>query len=213
MSPPVVPAPARPVQIRLTGAGGQGVITAGVILAEAALQDGKNVVQTQSYGPEARLGASKAEVIISAAPIAYPEVTAPDFLICLSKDSARKYLRHIHESTVVLLDDSADETSPHGVVHRLPLVATAEKCGSKAATNVVALWTLNALAHLVEPDHLRAAILKRVPPRFRAGNERAIDAAQLLIQTLNSQPLQGGVHARNGTLAAAAVNGAPEIRA
>ena len=51
-------------QLRLSGSGGQGVITAAIILAEAAVSEGKQAVQSQSYGPEARGGASKPEVII-----------------------------------------------------------------------------------------------------------------------------------------------------
>jgi 2-oxoglutarate ferredoxin oxidoreductase subunit gamma len=179
------------VQIRLTGAGGQGVITAGVILAEAALRDGQNVVQTQSYGPEARLGASKAEVIISRAPIAYPEVTVPDILLCLSKDSARKYIGHVHKGkgggpkTIVVLDSSAEGVEADGEegVYRLPLAETAAACGNKAATNVVALWALNSIAQVVTPANLREAILARVPARFKAGNERAIAAAQEMMAT------------------------------
>jgi 2-oxoglutarate ferredoxin oxidoreductase subunit gamma len=173
-----------PLQVRLTGAGGQGVITAGVILAEAALRDGRNVVQTQSYGPEARLGASKAEVIISSHAIAYPEVTVPDLLICLSKDAARKYSGSLHERTIVLVDASADPLEGMGVVYRLPLVQTAADAGAKAATNVVALWAANAIAGVVSPHNLRTAIMERIPARYRESNERALQAAQKLVASM-----------------------------
>jgi 2-oxoglutarate ferredoxin oxidoreductase subunit gamma len=170
-----------PVHVRLTGAGGQGVITAGVILAEAGLGDGKNVVQTQSYGPEARLGASKAEVIISSRPIAHPEVSVPDVLLCLSRDAAAKSLPQVHETTVILLDDSAPESDGRGIIYRLPLVRTALEGGNKAAANIVALWALNTLVGLVSPESLRAAIYQRLPARFRSGSEQAIQAAQRLV--------------------------------
>jgi 2-oxoglutarate ferredoxin oxidoreductase subunit gamma len=197
-----------PVQVRLTGAGGQGVITAGVILAEAALRDGMNVVQTQSYGPEARLGASKAEVIISSGAIAYPEVTSPDVLVCLSKDAARKYLAHAHERTVVILDASAEEIPAKAEIHRLPLVVTAAESGSKAATNVVALWALNSIVGIVSPESLREAILARVPAKYRSGNERAIEAAEVMLALAAdsgrvASRLPG---AQNGSAAAAAAN-------
>ena len=74
-------------EIRLSGSGGQGIITAGIILAEAALYDGLNALQSQSYGPEARGGSSKAEVIISEHEINYPKVTSPDILVSLTQDS------------------------------------------------------------------------------------------------------------------------------
>jgi 2-oxoglutarate ferredoxin oxidoreductase subunit gamma len=184
--------PSDAVQIRLTGAGGQGVITAGVILAEAALRDGRNVVQTQSYGPEARLGASKAEVIIADGPIAYPEVTIPDILLCLSKDAAKKYIPHVHDRTIVLLDTSADGIEGKGELHRLPLAETAVNCGNKAAANVVALWALNSIAQIVTPAMLREAILARVPARFKAGNEKALDAAQEMMQSARNLGTQNG---------------------
>ena len=72
-------------ELRLSGSGGQGLILAGIILAEAALHDGKNVVQSQSYGPEARGGASKAEVIISDDVINYPKVNKSVMLVSLTQ--------------------------------------------------------------------------------------------------------------------------------
>ncbi len=79
-------------EIRLSGTGGQGLIFAGIILAEAAgIHDGKYVCQTQSYGPEARGGASKAEVVISDREIDYPEAIKPDLLLAMSQKSCDAY--------------------------------------------------------------------------------------------------------------------------
>ncbi len=172
-----------PLQIRLSGAGGQGLITAGVILAEAALLDGKNVVQTQSYGPEARLGASKSEVIISQKKIAYPQVTRPDLLLCLSQDAYEKYFSQTNPDTLIILDSSqieCPETSER-LVYRLPITEVAVKVGSKVVANVVALGAMNALVGLVTPQSLREAVLKRVPARFRALNEQALQAGEELM--------------------------------
>ena len=176
------------VQIRLSGAGGQGLITAGVILAEAAVLDGKFVVQTQSYGPEARLGSSKAEVIISDEEIAYPQVTVPDILICLSEESAGKYGSDAHDGTIVILDSSNIEKAqpPRGQIVRLPITQTAIDAGGKMVANVVALIVLNALAHVVNPDSLRAAILYRVPEKYRDLNIRALDRAEELAATITT---------------------------
>ena len=79
-------------QISLSGTGGQGLILAGIILAEAAIIDGKEAVQTQSYGPEARGGSSKAEVIIADAPIDYPKVTKADLMLSMSQAACDKYI-------------------------------------------------------------------------------------------------------------------------
>lgn len=170
------------VQIRFSGAGGQGLITAGVILAEAAMRDGQNVVQTQTYGPEARLGSSKAELIVSDGVIAYPEVTTPDILMCLSTEAARKYGQRVRPDTLVLFDSTNipdDVTSP-GKVVRLPITQTAIQVGSKVVANTVALGVLNTLASLVPPATLADAVARRVPPRFKDLNQRALIAGEQL---------------------------------
>ncbi|MFI5384622.1 MAG: 2-oxoacid:acceptor oxidoreductase family protein [Fimbriimonadales bacterium] len=172
-----------PVQIRLSGTGGQGLITAGVILAEAAVLDGRYVVQTQSYGPEARLGSSKAEVIISDEPIANPQVTVPDILICLSEESVAKYGGDAHSETLVIIDSTNIEKAnpPRGQVFRLPITKAAIEAGGKMVANVVALGIVNGLAQVVRPESLRSAILHRVPEKYRDLNVRALDAADALV--------------------------------
>jgi 2-oxoglutarate ferredoxin oxidoreductase subunit gamma len=173
------------LEIRLSGSGGQGLVLAGVILAEAALLDGKNVVQTQSYGPEARLGASRSEVILSQGRIAYPQVTKPDVLLCMSQDSFRKFIGKTAEGAVVVLDTTNVEFTPEELppgleVYALPLTATAAALGSKVVANVVALGALNALLGLVSPESLRKAVIGRVPARFRELNERALAEGVIL---------------------------------
>jgi len=170
--------------VRLSGRGGQGVITAGVVLSEAAMLDGLNAVQTQSYGPEARLGASRAEVILSAQPIAYPQVDAPDVLLCLSEDAFLKFYPQIGPDTVVVVDTSnvagADGADDPRVV-RLPLTETAVAATARKVTaNVVALGATNALLGIVAPESLREAVLRRVPPQHRALNARALAAGVAL---------------------------------
>jgi len=93
------------IEIRLSGTGGQGLILAGVILAEAAaIYDKKNAVQTQSYGPEARGGASKSEVIISDGEILYPKTTRLDYLLALNQESCDRYAKDLKEDGLLLVD-------------------------------------------------------------------------------------------------------------
>ncbi len=171
-----------PVQVRFSGAGGQGLITAGVILAEAAMLDGQNVVQTQTYGPEARLGSSKSEVIVSRATIAYPEVTVPDVLLCMSAESARKYAPETGPATLVIFDSTnIDPDVPAtGRVVRVPITAAAVELGSKVVANTVALAVLNALVPVVSRDSLLKAIEARVPQKFRDLNQKAAAAGERL---------------------------------
>ncbi len=172
-------------QIQLTGAGGQGLVLAGIILAEAAMRDGKNVAVAQSYGPEARLGASKAEVIISTEKIAYPQVTQPDLLLCLSQDAFDRYFPAVDEHVLVLIDSMQVHvpSSMKNNVRTLPLLRSAvEHVGTKLVANVIALGALNALAELVSWSNLQEAVARRTPDR--AQNLRALEIGRQLAQTL-----------------------------
>lgn len=179
------------LQIRLSGAGGQGLITAGVILAEAALREGKEVVQTQMYGPSARLGASRSEVIISDHEIAYPEVTDLDLLLCLSQDAFDKYVPRASADTRILVDatrvrfDAADYDHLFHI-WEMPITEAAEELGNKVVANVVALGVLNGKEQIVDAESLRAAVQRRVPDRFQALNEKALDKGQEMAATVEN---------------------------
>ena len=91
-------------QLRLSGSGGQGVITAAIIFAEAAVAEGKEAVQSQSYGPEARGGASKSEVIIDDNPIYHPHVECPDLVLAMTQKAADKYYTDVNPEGFLGLD-------------------------------------------------------------------------------------------------------------
>lgn len=170
-------------QIQLSGSGGQGLVLAGIILAEAAMRDGKNVAVAQSYGPEARLGASKAEVIISTEKIAYPQVTKPDILLCLSQDAFDKYFPAMNDHGLIVVDSAQVQAPSLTAIHKLPLVRTAvEHVGNKVVANVVALGALNALAELVSWESLHKAVERRTPAKFREQNLRALEIGRQLVQ-------------------------------
>lgn len=177
-------------QIQLTGAGGQGLVLAGIILAEAAMRDGKNVAVAQSYGPEARLGASKAEVIISTEKIAYPQVTKPDILLCLSQDAFEKYFAAADEHTLVVIDSTRVQapSAERDNIYKLPFVRSAiESVGNKLVTNIVALGALNALTGLVSWESLRQAVEQRTPAKFRDSNVRALEVGRQLAQNTRTR--------------------------
>jgi 2-oxoglutarate ferredoxin oxidoreductase subunit gamma len=111
----------RRFEVRLAGTGGQGAILAGIILAEAAILDGKNVVQTQSYGPEARGGASRSEIVISDHEIDYPKVLEPDITLCMSQEGCDRYGNQTREGGLLILDaDHVDRASTTQAV-RVPV--------------------------------------------------------------------------------------------
>jgi len=164
-------------EIRLAGSGGQGLVLAGVILAEAAgIYDGKFVCQTQSYGPEARGGASKAEVVISDAEIDYPKAIRPDVLLALNQKSLDVFLGDLKEGGVLLVDADLVREVPESGALSIPFTRLAREAGRELMANIVALGALAAITGAVSPEALKAAVLARVPAGSRELNERALEA-------------------------------------
>ena len=164
-------------EIRLAGSGGQGLILAGVILAEAAgIGDGKFVCQTQSYGPAARGGASKAEVVISDTEIDYPKAIRPDVLLALNQASLDKYLGDLKPGGVLLVDaDLVREVQVEGAV-AIPFTRLARELGKEMMANIVALGALATITQAVSAEGLKQAVLARVPPQTREMNQKALEA-------------------------------------
>ncbi|MBN1140396.1 MAG: 2-oxoacid:acceptor oxidoreductase family protein [Deltaproteobacteria bacterium] len=164
-------------EIRFSGAGGQGLITAGIILAEAAaIIEGKHAVQSQSYGPEARGGASKSEVIIAESPIDYPKATRVNACLALTQEAADKYANGIIDNGVLLIDSDLVKRAPEGnfTLYRFPIIRTAkEEVGREIVANVVALGAMVALTGVVSYESGEQAVLARVPEAFRELNQKA----------------------------------------
>ncbi|MGC8488134.1 MAG: 2-oxoacid:acceptor oxidoreductase family protein [Clostridia bacterium] len=162
------------VRIRLTGRGGQGIMLAGAILAEAAMLDGRHVTETQEYGPEARLGATKAEVIIADAPIAFPEVGRADILVCLSRDGYLKYGTRVEPSALRLVDETAVTEGAGEGLRCFPWRDRARELGLEITMNLMALGTLQAVSGIVTADSLAMAVRERVKPAFLDMNLSAV---------------------------------------
>ncbi len=164
-------------EIRFSGAGGQGLILAGIIMAEAAaIYDGKQALQSQSYGPEARGGASKSEVIISDQPIDYPKATVVDALLALTQEACDKYSGDLKEGGLLLLDSDLVKKVPKGKFNivKLPIVKTAKnEVGRTIVANIVALGAMVALTGIVSKESAEKAVLARVPEAFVDLNRKA----------------------------------------
>lgn len=174
-------------ELRLSGSGGQGLILAGIILAEAALLEDKNAIQTQSYGPEARGGASKAEVIISNRDIDFPKVQAPDVVLALTQVASDKYIKTVKPDGIVIVDDTitlpADLRA--GKVYKLPILGTAtEKVGKSIVANIVAVGLLAELTGVVSRQSVEDAVLARVPKGTEDLNRSALrEGYELALQS------------------------------
>ncbi len=165
-------------EIRLSGSGGQGIILAATVLADALIASGREVLQTQSYGPEARGGASKAEVIVSEAEIDYPEVTDPDVTLCLSQEAFERDAAQTTAGGIVLFDSDLVTAAPLQDVRLLglPFSARAEgELGKVVAANIVALGALLKVTGLVPAEQVREVLKRRLPERFLELDLRALD--------------------------------------
>lgn len=168
-------------EIRLSGSGGQGLILAGIILAEAAsIYEGKEAVQTQSYGPESRGGASKSEVVISDQEIDYPKVTTPDLLLAMTHEACDKYVRDTKPGAIVLLDSFLVKDWPKDLesqIHALPFTKIAQEATGKViVANIVALGAITALSGIVSRESIERAVLARVPKGTEEMNKKALEA-------------------------------------
>lgn len=172
-------------QLRLTGSGGQGLILGGIILAEAALYDGMNVVQSQSYGPEARGGASRAEIIISKDEINYPKVDQCDIMLALTQDACDKYIKSLKPGGILVLDSSIKNIPKNEKIttYTVPILDTArERIGKPMVANIVALGSIYELTKVVSKESLTKAVCQRVPRGTEELNKKALEEGFKLIK-------------------------------
>ena len=177
-------------ELILSGSGGQGLILAGIILAEAALLDDKKVIQSQSYGPEARGGASKSEVIISDIPIHYPKVDKCDILLSLTQNSCDKYIDSLKPNGILILDSNVKvPPNRHDVeIYSIPILETASNGLRKPmVANIVALGSICELTGIVDKFSLEKAVLTRVPRGTEELNKDALEKGFELIKKYGSK--------------------------
>jgi len=172
-------------EIRLSGAGGQGLILVGKILAEAAaIYDGKNATQSQSYGPEARGGASRSEVIISDGDIDYPKASNIDLLLAMTQEAMDKYASDVKSNGIIVADSNYVRTAPEGDYQffSYPITEAAEsKAGKKIVANIVALGIIEKLSQIVSESALINAIRARIPKGTEEMNISAFKIGQELV--------------------------------
>jgi len=180
-----LPPPAPIVAVRFCGTGGQGLVLMGKLLAEAAaIHAGLNVVQTKSYGPEARGGASRSDVVLSSGDIDDLGGLATDILVCLSQQACDKFYPDMAPQGVLLTDSSNVGVVPTSRAVELPITATAQDvCKNKMVANVVGLGALCGLTQIVPFSALEAAVRAAVKPAFHELNLQALKAGYDLAQS------------------------------
>jgi len=166
------------VRIVFSGSGGQGVITAAIILAEAAiLYEGLEATQSQSYGPEARGGATRSDVIISGKTIRFPKVIQPNILVCLTQEAYNKFYSIIRPGGLLLADSRyvSLERKVDARQHEIPMYEKVmENIGKPIVFNICMLGTLMGMTDMVRPESIMNVLENRIPSRFIEMNEQAL---------------------------------------
>ena len=164
-------------EVRFAGSGGQGMILAGIILAEAAVMDGKYAVQTQSYGAEARGGNSVSEVVLSDEEIDYPEALALDLLVALTQEACDRNLPDVRPGSRVVADSDLVRRVLWPNLVSLPFKQIASRAGEERAINIAALGAVAAFCPHVSTGSLSKVITKRLPARNVETNLQAFNEA------------------------------------
>ena len=162
-----------------SGSGGQGVITATIILAEAAvLHENLNAVQSQSYGAAARGGATRSDVIISDSIIDYPKVIQPNVLVCLTQEAYNKFYRIIRPGGLLITDTRYVETQKKvdAQQREMPMFQNVmDKIGKPIVFNICMLGAVIELVDLIAPEAIMKVLAKRIPKDFLDLNRQALD--------------------------------------
>jgi len=185
-------------EIRLAGSGGQGIILAGFILAEAGVFDKHHVVHTQNYGPEARGGVSVSDVIFSDAEIDYPETLGLDILLALNQRACEENLASMKPEGLVIIDSDLVERVFWGQVVRVPFLSRAQKkFKDQKVANMLALGALVPFCAWVSPHSVRKAITKRLSPEIAQLNlsafQEGLKLARRLKKSLKFYEVEGAI--------------------
>lgn len=181
--------------LRIAGFGGQGVLMCGIVIAKAAsLYDKNYAVQTQSYGPEARGGASRTEVVVSDEEIDYPKVDNPQIFVAMSHEALLKYIDDIQEGAILLIDpdlvyldqikDIIEDKKLQ--VYTSRATETAEKVmGKKIVANIVMLGSFVEATKLISTEAAKQSILDSVPPGTEELNLKAFEEGMKIVEKIN----------------------------
>jgi len=185
-------------EVRIAGQGGQGIVTAGVMIGRAAsVFGGKNVTLTQSYGPESRGGASKVEVIVSDEKVHYPKIRKPNVVAIMSQEAYQKNLEDLNGNAIVVLDSGMvqEDSSNHARVYHVPATRIAESLGKRIVASMVMVGAIIGLTNILDSGFVENAVAKYTPRgteqlnlnAFKSGREYA----QKLLQEQGVTSQQG----------------------
>ncbi|HWU36380.1 MAG TPA: 2-oxoacid:acceptor oxidoreductase family protein [Candidatus Acidoferrum sp.] len=168
-------------EIRFAGFGGQGLVLAGILLGKtAALYGGKQAAQTQSYGTEARGGASQCNVVIDDREITYVGVVSPDIFVVMSQEAYDKLIAEVKEGGLVFYDEDLVKVKETPRLKQFPVASTrgAKGLGSQMVANVVMLGALVEGTRIVDPQMAKQCLKENVPPGTEELNLKGFELGQ-----------------------------------
>lgn len=188
-------------EIRLCGSGGQGLLVAGAILAEALKIEGMHVAQSQSYEPTSRGGMTRTDLVARDGVIDYPLVTALDCALILDEIAAGPTAVLVKPRGLIVADCERVPHLPDGdfIPHTLALGEIATALGDRRITNLVGLGVLTRLGELCSDASLDQAIRSTSPPRFVDLNLQAARAGRDLAQATAAADTAGCAEGKGGT--------------
>ena len=173
-------------EVRFSGTGGQGLVLASIITAEACMKAGYNVVQGESHGIEARGGACRGEVVISPEKIFDLSVHVPDIFVALSQEACDKYYEELKEDSKVIIDSFKVKNIPEDFIstdiHSAPLtLKVEEELGTVLPANIAAIGMMNEVSSIVKDDIMKDAIAEMVPEGTESLNAEAYELGRSLL--------------------------------
>ena len=163
-------------EIRFSGSGGQGVVLAAQILGKAAVLDGRNVLQSQAYGAEARGSMAKSEVIISDGKIGFPAVKKCDIFVAMNQESLNTLIKDLKENGMLIVDSTNITNVPETKAKacKIPITETAKKTfGESFYANMIMLGAFTKLTGLVSKEAMEKTIRENVPKKTVENNIKA----------------------------------------
>jgi len=179
-------------EIRIAGSGGQGIIMAGIILAEAAILDGKYVTQSQNYGAETRGGNSISEVILSDMEVDYPKAMELDLLVALTQEACDRNLPDMKREGLVVVDSDLVNRVLWRRLATLPIQQIAQKVGEERAINMAALGAIAAFSTEISSASLTRVMSKRLPSAKLAANRQAFNQTLKIARNLRKNLKSAG---------------------
>ena len=157
-------------EIMFGGFGGQGIVTAGYIMGQAAVvYDNNEATFTQVYGPEARGSACSSSVVISQDEISYPYLLNPEVMVIMSQEAYEKFLPRLKQGGLLIIDSTIvkpDQQVENYRLYTVPATELAEQLGRRIIANVIMLGFVGRIWEAVSVKALREAVKARVPSRY-----------------------------------------------